>query len=71
MALLIDELLRLSRITRHEVVFRQIDLNRLAGEICDELLDQDTRKKITLQIAGEISVKADPGLMRIALSNLF
>lgn len=71
MALLIDELLRLSRITRQEVVFQQIDLSRMAHEICDEFLDQETKKKITLQIAGGISVKADPGLMRIALSNLF
>jgi PAS domain S-box-containing protein len=62
---LIDDLLRLSRIGRQEMIRNELDLTALAHEILVELQPQSE-----IKIQPEMTVKADSKLMRLAVQNL-
>jgi len=67
---LIDEILRLSKISRQEMVIQEIDLSALAKEVVRELEDQYPKKHVDIYIAGDLSTQGDPKLLKIALTNL-
>lgn len=66
---LIDDLLDLSRISRRELVFKQVDLAKLANDIYAQLEKPDD-SSFEFLTPPELITKADPGLMRIVLENL-
>lgn len=66
---LIDDLLKLSRVTRAEFNVEGVDLSALAVEIARELDGQAARKP-DMVIAPDIHVHGDPRLLRVALYNL-
>jgi PAS domain S-box-containing protein len=70
MGALIDDLLRLSRISRQEMRIRSVDLSALAWEVVGELQDGAPERKIEWVIAPQLSAQGDPGLLRVALQNL-
>lgn len=67
---LIDDLLKLARITRTEMQRSEVDLSAIAREIFSEQQRQEPRDRIEVSIAPNLRVHADPNLMRVALDNL-
>jgi PAS domain S-box-containing protein len=70
MATLIDDLLNLSRISRSEMKWENIDLTELAHSVIDDLRQSDPAREIEIVIAPEMCVSGDERLIRIALENL-
>lgn len=67
---LIDDLLKLSKITRAELNLESVDLSSLARSVADDLLRNDPREDLELVVASGVEVRGDPRLLRIALENL-
>lgn len=70
MGQLIDDLLKLSRISRRKVELEETDLSEMVEQIFTELSDLENRQDVSLTLKGDLSCEADPGLMKIVLSNL-
>lgn len=70
MGLLIDDLLRLARITRAEMKPVPVDLSALAKEVIADLHKQRGYSEAPFQVQAGLSVYGDPGLLRIVLENL-
>jgi signal transduction histidine kinase len=70
MGQLIDDMLRLSRITRSELRRSDVDLGAQARELVAELRQRDPGRNVEVTIEPEMRVRADPELMRVMLDNL-
>lgn len=70
MALLIDDLLKLSRISRDEMRLEVVDLSAMAKDILDELQQQEPGRQVECVIPGGIKAQGDSHLLRAALENL-
>jgi PAS domain S-box-containing protein len=70
MAHLIDDLLRLSRISRQQMGRSEVDLSGLAQEVVSQLRVTSPDRQVRFTITPEISVTADRDLLRIVLENL-
>ena len=70
MATLIDDLLRLARISRAEVHLHAVDLGAEATQIAEELQRSDPGRRVSFTIQQPVQVQADPGLIRTVLQNL-
>ncbi len=70
MALLIDDLLNLSRASTHALKVTPVDLTATAQEIASELQRAEPQRRVQFMIANVPQVDADQGLIRIALDNL-
>lgn len=70
MALLIDVLLNLSRVTRQEISMKEVNLSQFATEILDELQQQEPERKANFTIEPGLIVEGDPSLLRVLLTNL-
>lgn len=70
MAVLIDDLLRLSRIGRTEARFQDVDLSALARSVANDLQIQDPARKVAFDIQPNVVTRGDDRLIRIALENL-
>ena len=71
MAGLIDDMLDLSRVTRNEMVWQEIDLSGMAMDIADNLSTLQPERRIEFIIQPGMTVRGDGHLFRIALDNLF
>jgi PAS domain S-box-containing protein len=71
MATLIDELLRLSRISRQEDRRERVDMSAIARISIAQLERAEPDRKIQIVIPDDVTVEADPKLLAIALDNLF
>lgn len=71
MAELIEDLLNLSRITRRDMRKKPLDLTALAHSIAEEIQGAEPKRRVTFLIQDRLKAEGDPGLMRIALENLF
>jgi PAS domain S-box-containing protein len=71
MALLIDDLLRLSRVTRAEQRLEAVNLSSLARIAVAQLERADPSRNVDVVIEDSIYVMADPKLLAIVLDNLF
>ena len=67
---LIDALLQLSRVSRHEIHRQSIDLSRVARELADNLQVQEPERKVEWQIENGLHAAGDPELLRAVLDNL-
>ncbi|MBX3648847.1 MAG: PAS domain S-box protein [Rhodocyclaceae bacterium] len=67
---LIDDILELSRVSRHSMRRSQVDLSRLAGEILDELRQGAPTRAPTVSIAEGCTAFGDPQLLRVLMQNL-
>jgi PAS domain S-box-containing protein len=70
MAVLIDDLLNLSRVTRSAVQPRFINLSKMAEEIIQSLREAYPNRQVTIPITPDMMVEADPHLIHIVLENL-
>ncbi len=70
MGMLIDDLLRLSRVSRSEIRYTKVNLSTLAQELIDELLASEPERQVEFVSVPEAIAWADPTLMRVVLSNL-
>lgn len=70
MAQLIDDLLRLSRLSRTQLHREDVDLSAMVREIAAELLRQNPDRRITMVVADGAVAHGDRQLLRIALTNL-
>lgn len=70
MGRLIDDFLKLARISRAELRSRQVDLSATAREVCLELRERDPSRRVDCEIAPDLRGAGDPALLRIVLENL-
>jgi PAS domain S-box-containing protein len=70
MGRIIDDLLKLSRITRSPVNHDLVNLTDLSQSIVNELQSNDSKRKVTIHIEKNLTAVADKDLMYIALENL-
>ena len=71
MALLIDDLLALSRVTRQELVMRTVDLSALAQTAIGNLQRLEPSRVVSVSIEPGLTAHGDPRMLAIALDNLF
>jgi PAS domain S-box-containing protein len=67
---LIDDLLKLSRVTRAEMQVETVDLSSLAGSIAARLRESEPARQIEFVIAPGLTASGDARLLEIALTNL-
>src|SRR5690606_2741330 len=70
MGQLIDDLLKLSRLTRDEMRLERVDLSALARSIAAELREMEPERNVTFAIADGLTAMGDARLLRAALQNL-
>lgn len=70
LGVLIDELLRMSRISRQEIRFEPLSLSDLALEVVEELSEQVEEKRLSIQVEPDLSAVGDPRLVKFVLLNL-
>jgi len=70
MALLIDDILKLSRITRSELTFETVNLSDLAGSIAAELQRDEPERTVEFVITKGLTTRGDARLLKVVLDNL-
>ncbi|NUP09666.1 MAG: response regulator [Polyangiaceae bacterium] len=70
MTQLIEDLLRLSRITRTHPQRQDVDLTSLCGEVVALLRSNEPSRTVTIDIEDGLRTQADPALVKIVLENL-
>gem|GEM_PF-2257320 len=67
---LIDDMLKLSRVTRSSMHYESVDLSAMVRDISENLRREDPARKVEVIIREGVFVSGDADLMRIALENL-
>ncbi|KMQ50331.1 sensor histidine kinase [Chitinispirillum alkaliphilum] len=67
---IINDMLSLSRISRQELEFQEIDLTDMAHSIIYELQQSQPERKVSVRIEENLKTKGDLSLLRLAISNL-
>ncbi len=67
---LIDDLLKLARTARCEMVRERVDLSGLAQEIASQFQISETERRTKFIITSNLVVVGDRGLLKVALENL-
>ncbi len=70
MGFLIEDLLKLSQVTRSELRCEALDLSMIAREIFEAIQQSSPQRTIDLVLQEGVVVRGDPYLMQIALRNL-
>ena len=70
MGRLIDDLLNLSRVTRREMRFKEVDLSAIARQVVVELEEGESGRDVTFEITEGAVTMGDPNLLRTELDNL-
>lgn len=70
MARLIDDLLGLAQVTRRDLSMSDFNLSELAREIAAHLAHAAPQRSVEVRVQPGMPVRADTGLMRIAMENL-
>jgi signal transduction histidine kinase len=70
MTQLIEDLLKLSRITRSELARQPVDLSKMVHEIARGLASTEPAREVDFVIQDGIRAEADPRLLRVAFENL-
>lgn len=70
MAELIEDLLRLSRLTRAELQLQPVDLSQIARALAADLQQAEPTRQVQFEIADNLTVQADPSLIKVVLENL-
>lgn len=70
MAVLIDDLLNLSRVTRTALQPKFINLSKMAEEIAQGLQESHSDRQVNFSFTPDLMVEADPHLIHIVLENL-
>ncbi len=70
MGQLIDDLLKLSRVTRSDMQRTPVDLTALAESVAAELRGREPGRTVTFTAQPGLTADCDPALMRVVLENL-
>ncbi len=70
MSKIIDDLLHLSRISRHEIHKEDVDMSRILKSLVAELHADQPGRRVVVDIKQGMIASADAGLIKVALSNL-
>ncbi len=70
MGTLIDDLLKLARVTRAEIRTEDVDLSGMAREIVADLQRTTPERQVEFDIAPGLNARGDTRLLRVALDNL-
>jgi light-regulated signal transduction histidine kinase (bacteriophytochrome) len=70
MAELIEDLLKLSHVTRAHIKFVPVDLTKLAKDILAELQRTYPERSVRWSVAPNLNARGDPHLLQIVLENL-
>jgi signal transduction histidine kinase len=70
MSALIDDMLKLSRVTRSELHREMLDLSALAKSIAAELQEADPGRRVEFVIENDLTALGDPKLLRAGMENL-
>jgi signal transduction histidine kinase len=68
---LIDDLLQLSRLTRGEMIQREIDMSALAQTIAQEVASRTADTHVNFTCQAGLYATGDPRLIRLVVDNLF
>ena len=66
----IDDLLNLTQLSRHEMQWRDFNLSELAATVVASLTDAHPERDVLVTIQPDMNINGDPGLMRVVLENL-
>ena len=67
---LIDDLLKLSRVSRFEIKHEEVNLSSIAQTIVNRLTEANPQRQFEFTIHPDISVTGDPAMLEIVLTNL-
>ncbi|MBI3774298.1 MAG: PAS domain S-box protein [Gammaproteobacteria bacterium] len=70
MGVLIDDLLLLSRVSRQDMVRKDVDLSALAQDVVVELMRNAAQRTVTWIVAPGLHAQGDARLLRVMLDNL-
>jgi PAS domain S-box-containing protein len=70
MAALIDDLLKLSRVSRTEIKLESVDLTKLANDIMGELGEGDPQRQVQFFVEPELVAQGDARLLQLVMANL-
>ncbi|QPC83954.1 PAS domain S-box protein [Phototrophicus methaneseepsis] len=70
MGQLIDDLLKLSRVTRQEMRLAEVNLSEMAQGIFEELQEQEPQRNVKTVIDNHIIVQGDARLLKVMMMNL-
>ena len=70
MGQLIDDLLKLSRVSRSALNRQRLDLSAMARTLLDELRARDPERRVEIRIEPGLAAGGDPGLIHSVLENL-
>jgi signal transduction histidine kinase len=70
MGQLIDDMLKLSRVTRSEMNFKTVNLSMLAQTVADELQQTQPERHVEFVCMPGMTVRGDAHLLKVALENL-
>jgi signal transduction histidine kinase len=70
MSVLIDDLLKLSRLTQGDLVLGEVNLSKMVGKICQQLRQSDLSRNVSFEIESDVIAVADSRLIQVVLENL-
>jgi len=70
MGQLMDDLLKLSRVTRGDITVEKLDLSNMAQKIVSDLAKDEPQRKMKVTIAPDMTANGDKNLLGLALQNL-
>lgn len=70
MGLIIDELLKLSRITRRPLDEEKVNIANLSKSIIEKLKKQNPKRRVKINIDADLTTRGDKQLIQMALENL-
>ena len=70
MGVLIDDLLRLTRLSRQDIRWHDINLSALAARVVTSLTKAHPERDLTVTIQPDMNINGDTGLMQIVIENL-
>jgi two-component system NtrC family sensor kinase len=68
---LIEDLLKLSRVSRSELRRMHVNLSEMASSVCDDLRTREPARRVTFVIEADLSTEGDAQLLRLVFENLF
>ncbi len=68
---LIDDLLKLSRVSRTELKLKEVNMSAIANSVATRLTEEYPARNFAFDIEPELSVMGDGNLLEIMLTNLF
>jgi len=67
---MIEDMLALAQMTRHELQFQTVNLSEIVRDILEELIVQEPGRSIRFEIEEQLAAWCDAGLIRIVFQNL-